>query len=513
MKTEVEPHLWDLHLPCRLRSLNAHDLAGGFIPADRDARHVPLCAVRVYAPGRDDRLRDSFPAWDQARDGFFQPGIRADELSPVLLEILEDDVPRFYSHGNILIEIYLVAFAAVRRLFAAACTTPDDAEGEGKPSHRAQFKSTLRHYGCDSMPAIGRRQEKLRENQTSLWRHLGLGQDGGFGCTNVKRRADNRSFWQIYTLPNVWNEIRLWLSRRRDRTKIPGHDSVAADNYDDSHAREVGRFYDAHHDAFLQVYGDVIQAFRTREIVDLLNYQIKSIGFLPGQRVLDAGCGLGVPAIHFARHTQVLVDAITISRLQYEAALEKIATANLSDRVTVIHGDYHDLAKYFEAQAYDVVYFLESFGHSKAKRRLIKACWEVLKPGGTLYIKDLFRRIPLRPEHKERIDGEIGKINAAYRYDVAELNTVLSDLRGEGFILILLKTIDFSLEQFEDLAISNQFQELTGLARIENWEEYVFPVEFFEIKCMKPEFSLDERLDRYFLQHRLHRSLEGQADR
>jgi hypothetical protein len=129
----------------------------------------------------------------------------------------------------------------------------------------------------------------------------------------------------------------------------------------------------------------------------------------------------------------------------------------------------------------------------------------MLKPGGILYIKDLFRRIPVRPEHQERIDREIRKINQAYRYDVGSLNAVLDDLRGKGFILATLKTIDLDLAQFEDLAISNEFQELTGLARIENWSEYVFPVDFFEIKCIKPEFNIDERLDRHFLQDRYHR--------
>lgn len=325
----------------------------------------------------------------------------------------------------------------------------------------------------------------------------------------MNRHRYDRSFWQTYTLSNIWNETRLRFSTWRDRWKLRAHDSVAGDSYNDSHAREVGRFYDARHDDFLEIYGEVIQAFRTKNIADLLNYQINSIGFLPGQRVLDAGCGIGAPAIYFASHAQVQVDAITVSKLQYEAARQKITAANLSDKVTVVHGDYHNLPKYFETEVYDVVYFLESFGHSKAKRRLIDACWEVLKPGGTLYIKDLFRRIPLRPEHKGRIDGEIRKINEAYRYDVAELNTVLDDLRGKGFILTWLKTIDFALDQFEDLAISNQFQELTGLARIESWGEYVFPVEFFEIKCVKPEFSPNERLDRYFLQHRYHRSIEA----
>jgi hypothetical protein len=32
-------------------------------------------------------------------------------------------------------------------------------------------------------------------------------------------------------------------------------------------------------------------------------------------------------------------------------------------------------------------------------------------------------------------------------------------------------------------------------------------VDYFEIKCVKPEFSLDERLDRYFLQQRYHQAM------
>jgi cyclopropane fatty-acyl-phospholipid synthase-like methyltransferase len=327
----------------------------------------------------------------------------------------------------------------------------------------------------------------------------------------MDNHSDNRSFWQTYTFPNIWNEIKLRLAAASNRhyKKNESQTGRHAEAYDDAHARAVGSFYDEHHADFLEVYGEVIQAFRTKDITDLLNYQINSIGLLPGQRVLDAGCGIGVPAIYFATHAQVQVDGITISRRQYDAAREKIAAADLFDQVTVIQGDYHDLAKHFHAQEYDVVYFLESFGHSAAKLHLLGSCWEVLKPGGTLYIKDLFQRIPLKAEHRQRINREIRKINEAYKYDVANLNAVLDDLRGMGFILTWLKTIDFSPEQFEDLAISNQFQELTGIARIENWEEYVFPVEFFEIKCMKPEFSLEERLDRYFLQQRYHQAVEG----
>ena len=310
-----------------------------------------------------------------------------------------------------------------------------------------------------------------------------------------------RTLRETYTLRNIRDEIAHRLSglRRNPAASVRVEEAAL---YDDSHALSVGRFYDSHHDAFMRVYGDVIQAFRTRGVRNLLDYQLRSIGFAAGQRVLDAGCGVGAPAVHFARQIDVRVDAITVSGKQYDAARRRVRDEGLDDRVTVVCGDYHRLADHFPRQAYDVVYFLESFGHSRAKQHLIGVCWEMLKPGGTLYIKDLFRRVPLRPEHAAHIEREIGRIDEAYRYQIGRLNDVLDHLRGRGFVLGMLKSVDLDLEDFEDLAISNEFQELTGIARIEDWGEYVFPVDFFELRCTKPEFSLEERLDRHYLQQR-----------
>jgi len=318
-----------------------------------------------------------------------------------------------------------------------------------------------------------------------------------------------RTFWETYTLRNIRDEIAHRLAGPKGARPARPEWPAEAAAYDDRHARDVGRFYDRQHDAFMRVYGEVIQAFRTKDVADLLSYQVRSIGFQAGQRALDAGCGVAAPAIYFARHSGVHVDALTISERQFEEARAKVRNENLADRVTVVHGDYHRLPDYFRKESYDVVYFLESFGHSRAKGQLIGVCWEMLKPGGVLYIKDLFRRIPLRPEHAARVDREIRRIEEAYRYEIASLNAVLDEVRGRGFILSFLKTVDLDLTAFEDLAISNEFQELTGIARIENWDEYVFPVDFFEVKCTKPEFALEERLDRHFLQNLYHRQEPG----
>jgi ubiquinone/menaquinone biosynthesis C-methylase UbiE len=255
-----------------------------------------------------------------------------------------------------------------------------------------------------------------------------------------------RSFWETYTLTNIRGELahRLAGLRRQWHRSQPFIEKAPA--YDDRHAGRVGRFYDRRHEQFMAVYGPVIQAFRTTDVRDLLDYQIESIGLASGQRVLDAGCGVGAPAIHFAKHVDVRIDAITISKTQFEAALQRISDENLLERVRVVHGDYHRLPDYFTEGGYDLLYFLESFGHSTAKRHLLDICWRMLRPGGVLYIKDLFKRLPLRPGDQVRIDREVRKINEAYHYDVSDLNEVLDMVRSRGFILAFLK--DASVGRF-----------------------------------------------------------------
>jgi ubiquinone/menaquinone biosynthesis C-methylase UbiE len=274
-------------------------------------------------------------------------------------------------------------------------------------------------------------------------------------------------------------------------------------------AAAVGRFYDDHHKAFLQVYGNVIQAFRTKNVADLLDYQVESMGLADGQRVLDAGCGVAGPAMHFARARNVEIEAVTVSDAQFRDARGRIEEAKLADRIRVTLGDYHALDEIYPHDHFDLVYMLESFGHSHDKPRLLEACLKVLKPGGTLYVKDLFEREPLLPAHIEPIRAEIEKINRAYRYNIADLYDVLRHVRRMGFILSSLKTVDLPLDKFENLTISNVFQELTGIARIDDWAKYIFPVEFYEMKCVKPEYAPGTGNSRYFLQNLYHMQVLG----
>ena len=264
---------------------------------------------------------------------------------------------------------------------------------------------------------------------------------------------------------------------------------------------EVGAFYNQYHDAFTRVYGNVIQAFRTNNLENLLNYQFESAGFSKGDKLIDAGCGVCGPAIHFAKKFDVNIDAVSISEKQIEQAKNSVSSASLINKVNPILGDYHQLKNLVKPESYDGIYFLESFGHSTEKEKLLNQVWQVLKPGGICYIKDLFLKEAVLPEHQEKIDYEVGRINEAYKYQVSDLYEILKIIRKMGFIVNFVKTIDLDINDFENLAISNEFQELTGIAKIDNWETYIFPVDFFEIKITKPIHDLSDGLNKYFLQN------------
>lgn len=264
-------------------------------------------------------------------------------------------------------------------------------------------------------------------------------------------------------------------------------------------ARQVGDFYNATTDKFLEVYGDIIQAFRTTDISIYLDYTIQNAELKDGQRVLDAGCGVGGPACYFAGKLNLNIEGVTASELQKEKSKAVISSSNLKGRVNVSHGDYHHMDEMYGKEAFDRILFLESFGHSGNKTLLLEKAFECLKPGGILYIKDLFVREHPNEEDGKKIDRIVDEINKAYCYHVADLYEVLRTIRRLNFLLLFVKTPEVKTGEFEHLTISNDFQNLFDIAKIITWEDYVFPIDFYEIKVMKPTFDTNKEKHLYFL--------------
>ncbi|HLP50935.1 MAG TPA: class I SAM-dependent methyltransferase [Chitinophagales bacterium] len=264
-------------------------------------------------------------------------------------------------------------------------------------------------------------------------------------------------------------------------------------------SRQVGDFYNQTTDKFMEVYGEIIQAFRTNDVSVYLDYTMQNVEFKDGLKVLDAGCGVGGPASYFASKYDMQVEGITISDVQVAKSKEVIGAKQLKGRVNITKGDYHDIDTIYGNEVFDRVVFLESFGHSSNKVLLIEKAFKVLKPGGILYIKDLFIREAPTPDDGVKINKIVGEINKAYHYHVADLYEVLAALRRLNFIILFVKTPEVKIGEFEHLSISNDFQNLFDIAKIISWEDYVFPIDFYEIKVMKPTFDLTKDKHLYFL--------------
>jgi len=288
----------------------------------------------------------------------------------------------------------------------------------------------------------------------------------------------------------------LWTRRYNTQSSIS---ELNLHNKTVNHSNHVGDFYNETTDKFLAVYGEVIQAFRTKNVNDYLDYTIDSAELKDGQTILDAGCGVGGPASYFASKLNITIEGITISDVQSKKSKEIIAAKTLKGTVNIQQGDYHQMCATFGHNRFDRILFLESFGHSNNQIELIESAYNCLKPGGILYIKDLFRREPPTPEDGIKIENIISEINKAYCYNVADFSTITKTLRRLNFILLSIKTPEVRTEEFEHLTISNDFQNLFDIAKIVTWENYVFPIDFYEIKVMKPPFDINIEKHLYFL--------------
>jgi len=114
-----------------------------------------------------------------------------------------------------------------------------------------------------------------------------------------------------------------------------------------------------------------------------------------GDRLLDAGCGVGGSAIFLAR--EIGCRAVGITLVESQARLARgFATAAAganggegSRRARFAVNDFHSPA--FKPGSFDVVWAVESFDHAVDKRAWVASMFAMLRPGGRLIIADGFR--------------------------------------------------------------------------------------------------------------------------
>jgi cyclopropane fatty-acyl-phospholipid synthase-like methyltransferase len=172
----------------------------------------------------------------------------------------------------------------------------------------------------------------------------------------------------------------------------------------------VRAFYDRWTPAFVDGFGTTLQAGLAKaspqdheDPAASSRLLAARAGVRDGDRILDAGCGVGGPAVAIAAaHPHVRIDGVTISPVQVELGRHVIEDAGLAKRVTIARADYHHLP--FADATFDCVLFLESCGYSPDRRALFAEAARVVRPGGQIYVKDVFARPPpLGPTEQETL--------------------------------------------------------------------------------------------------------------
>jgi len=157
-------------------------------------------------------------------------------------------------------------------------------------------------------------------------------------------------------------------------------------------------------------------------------------GVRAGARVLDAGCGAGGPACDLLSSVKgTSVVGVTISKVQAEAAQALAEARDVANRAAFIVADYRHLP--FGEAEFDHVMFLESLGYAEDLRAPLEEAARVLRPGGRLYVKDVFR------QREVTLDAELelAEFQRLYGYHPIAPEALVSALRQSGFVDLELR--------------------------------------------------------------------------
>jgi len=165
-------------------------------------------------------------------------------------------------------------------------------------------------------------------------------------------------------------------------------------------------FYDVATEFYELGWGDAFH-FAPRFLGETLNSSIRRYEswlaaharISKGMKVMDAGCGVGGPAIHIAMTTEAEVVGINTNVFQIGRARKRTEAVNLQDRITYVEADFNFLP--FDDNTFDAVYSVEAICYSSDKVKTLKEWLRVLKPGGYMSLTTWQTTPEFDPNNKE----------------------------------------------------------------------------------------------------------------
>jgi cyclopropane fatty-acyl-phospholipid synthase-like methyltransferase len=170
----------------------------------------------------------------------------------------------------------------------------------------------------------------------------------------------------------------------------------------------------------------------TNRLTDMV---IERLSVLPGQRVLDVGCGNGAPAVRVAQATKADVVSIDIGPHQLHLAKERVIAERLEYRITVQHAEVDDMP--FANESFDAAWSSECLMHVPDWTESLRHIARVLRPGGRLVITDCVERAPVDSETRAFLDDYYATMHCRYN----KLDEIPQLVRDAGLELVELTEI------------------------------------------------------------------------
>ena len=132
---------------------------------------------------------------------------------------------------------------------------------------------------------------------------------------------------------------------------------------------------------------------RAAAVLNLNAVLARRVGIGAGDRVLDAGCGIGGSSRWLARELGAHVIGVTLHEAQYEIAELRSRKEGLDHATEFRVADFCSTG--LPDESVDVVWAIEAVSHTDKKGEFFDEAMRVLKPGGRLVMADGFRgRLP-----------------------------------------------------------------------------------------------------------------------
>ena len=195
-------------------------------------------------------------------------------------------------------------------------------------------------------------------------------------------------------------------------------------------ANYIKRYYNKYYTNNLDFYWKktkILNAFKKHEDdVKQGKWLSKRMGIKGNEKILDCGCGIGGVMKQIALlYPNTEIHGINLSDKQIEMAKEVLKD---SDNCKLSIQDYTDTD--YKDNTFDIVYFCESICYSDYSKA-IKEAYRILKPNGTLYIKDLAIKCAKHKLNKKELAILNDFINS-WNTDVFDVDTFINKINDIG---------------------------------------------------------------------------------